>query len=141
MAPWDPQYKIVMLGLIVKFWRAGPPPFFSRMTPLQTYIMSSSNKIDSAINNRSFLSLLLNAVIRRFWGFIIDAPERSFIIKFLAGLLFGFWSPDFSLCVAYVKSEQFGHKSGPERGGYFRGQLEASEGLPGTRTTKSLCWG
>ena len=85
--------------------------------------MSSSNKIVRLINNRSFLSLLLNAYIRRFLGFIIDAPERSFFIKFLAGLLFDSWSPDFSLSIAYVKSEQFGHKSGPERGGYFRGQL------------------
>ena len=59
--------------------------------------MSSSNRIVSLINIRSFLGLLLNPVIRRFWGFIIDEPERSFFIKFLAGLLFGFCSPDFSL--------------------------------------------
>ena len=90
---------------------------------------------------RSFLALLLNPVMRRFLVFLIDEPERSFFIEFLAGLLFGFCSPDFSLWVAYVKSEQFGHKSGPERGGYFRGQFEASEGLPGTRNKKSLCWG
>ena len=76
-----------------------------------------------------------------FWVFLIDELERSFIIKFLAGLLFGFWSPDFSLSIAYVKSEQFGQKSGPERGGYFRGQFEASEGLPGTRNKKSFYWG
>ena len=103
--------------------------------------MSSSNKIVSLINIRSFLALLLNPVIRRFLVFIIDAPERSFFIKFLAGLLFDFWSPDLSLSIAYVKSEQFGHKSGPERGGYFRGQFEASEGLPGTRNKKSFYWG
>ena len=86
-------------------------------TYVHTYIMSSSNKIISLINNRSFLGLLLNPVIRRFLVFIVNEPKRSFFIKFLAGLLFDFWSPDFSLSIAYVKSEQFGHKSGPERGG------------------------
>ena len=85
--------------------------------------MSSSNKIISLIKIRSFLALLLNPVIRLFWGFIIDAPERSFFIKFLAGLLFDFWSPAFSLSIAYVKSEQFGHKAGPERGGVLQGPV------------------
>ena len=56
-----------------------------------------ANKIVSSINIRSFLGLVLNPVIRRVWGSIIDEPERSFFIKSLAGLLFGFCSPAFSL--------------------------------------------
>ena len=86
-------------------------------------VMSSSNKIISLMKIRSFLGLLLNLVIRRLLGFIIDELEGSFIIKLLAGLLFDCWSPDVLLSIAYVKSEQFGHKSGPERGGYFRGPV------------------
>ena len=117
-----------------------------------TYVMSSSNKIVSLIKLRSFLGLLLNAVIRRLLGFIIDEPKRPKQINFWTSasrLQFWFWIARFCLCVAYVKSEQFGQKCDPQRGGgtsgvrsvrktLFQGPASAA---PGTRNKKSFFWG
>ena len=84
--------------------------------------MSSSNKIINLINVRSFLSLLLTPT----YGFFINrqnAKTNSIFWDFEEASSFGFGSPDFSLCFAYVKSEQCGHESGPERGGVLQGPV------------------